>query len=256
MGRRIIAAAALVLPLLPSPAWASEPRAEAVCSVNETVQTADGRLKITGGIETNRVWVVADYNDLQIRKFTAKGGATVIELKHRDDSVVMSLSAGSSTVARNGRTVAISASESVDAIRDLVGSSPALFHARLALSRYEQVSDLKGPSMSVLSALALAATLTGDVDAPARLTARFLERHRGLFRRVRDEASCWTIYETEVNAAAIEHEACVTNAAKGEWWLFVGRMNLCTVGWLLRAESAWFELGKCNGMLTLIPKVE
>ena len=256
MGVSKVVGVALVLSLLPATAMAAAPEEGAVCMVTEAVQTPHGRMKIVGGAEPNRVWVVADYNGLQIRKFTAKGGRSVIELKHQDDAVILSLAPAKSTVTRGGRTVTMGTPEAIEAIRELVGSSPAMFHARLALSRYEQVSDLKGPSMSVLAALAVAATLTGDVDAPGRLTARFLERHRGLLRRIRDDGSCWTSYEKEVDAAATEWEDCVRNALNGAWWLANTRVQLCGVSWLLRAESAWFELGKCNGTLGLIPKIE
>jgi hypothetical protein len=201
--------------------------------------------------------VIADYNGLQLRKFTAKGGASVIEIKYADDAVVFSLAANSSNVSRNRQTVTLGTPESPDAVRELLGSSPAMFHARVALSRYEQTSDLKGPSMSVLSALAFAATLTGDVDAPGRLVARFLERHRGVLRRIKDDdGSCWTDYEKEVWEAGLQLESCTKQAAAGSWWLLDARLTLCTTGWVLRSESAWFELLKCNGVAALIPKLE
>ena len=238
------------------PAVESASTEGAVCTVSETVQTPRGQLKIVGGIEPHRAWVIAEHHGLQVRKFTAKGGASVVELKYGGDAVVLSLSQGRGTVSRGGRTLAIGTPEAVDEIRELIGASPAVFHARLLLSKYEQTSDLKGPSMSVLSALALVAVLTGDVDAPARLTERFLEKHRGILRRVIDDASCYKAYESEVNEAWKDYEACLKEALQGAWWLATSRAQLCTIGWTLRSESAWFELLKCNGVTAFLPKIE
>jgi hypothetical protein len=242
--------------LLAAPAAARASTEAAACSVNEIVQTAHGRMKIAGGVEPNRVWVVADFNGLQVRKFTAKGGASVIELRYDDDSIVLSLSRAANTISRGGRAVNLGTPKGVDDARQLVGGSPAMFHARVLLSRYEQTSDLKGPSMSLLSALAVAATLTGDVDAPRRLSERFLERHRGVLRRVRDDGSCWTEYEKEVNAALHDYEACLAEASTAVWYRVYSRVIECGLMWGMRAESAWFELGKCNGLLGLVPKLE
>ena len=226
-----------------------------LCLVDKSEFGEGGELKIRGGVEPQRVWLVADYNGLQIRKFTAKNGAAVLEFRRDDDTVVLSVARSGQTVSRNGTTVALGTPESVEAVRELLDSSPAMFHTRLLLSRYENTSDLKGPSLSLLSGAAIAAALTGDVEAPYRLVERFLEKHRGLLRRVAAPDSCWDAYEKNVNEAANDYEACLVDASNAKWYLQYSMAQACSFVWVLEAEAAWFEMLKCSGATSLM-KVE
>jgi hypothetical protein len=215
-------------------------------------------IRIVGGVEASRVWVTADYQGLRIQKFTAKGGASVIEFSYQDDSVVLSLSKERISVGRNGVARELSAPDAVEQVQALLAGSPAMFQTRVMLSQLERTSALKAGSMTILSAAAFAASLTGDVNAPLRLAERFVEKHRAPYRRARhdDEASCWSSYSQEVDNALTDATACTKEAleAGGIWTL--GRTYACSASWALRVESAWFEYLKCLSPLGSVSKFE
>lgn len=233
----------------------------------EMATTSGGQqpvLKLTGGADAARVWVTGEHDGLSIRKFTAKGGASVIEFSHGDDKVVISVSKERLSIGRKGVAREFTSAASVEEIQALLGGSSAVYRTRVLLSQFERTSALKAGSMSVLSAAAFLAALTGDVDAPARLTERFLEKHRKAYRLVRasarsgdDEASCWSTYTDEVDAAWKAQNACVKEQTDLGWFLLDSRINMfCTSFWFVRVEAAWFELLKCTGVSSFFPKIE
>ena len=231
----------------------------------EVVATGGGQqqaLRLAAGVEPQRVWLTASYDGLSIRKFTAKGGASVIEFSYGDDTVVISLSRDQLSIGRKGVAREFKGQRSMEDIQALLGASPAVYRTRLMLSQLERTSALKAGTMSVLSAAALLASLTGDVDAPARLSERFLEKHRRGYALVRavvsrsdDEDSCWSSYTKETEAAWKSQESCVKEQTELGWFLLDSRINACMTVWFLRAESAWFEFLKCTG-LTSLPKIQ
>lgn len=127
-----------------------------------------------------------------------------------------------------------------------------MFQARAMLSRLEGTSRLTAPEMSLLSAAAFAATLTGDTGAPLRLADRFVAVHRGIVRPVRLSDSCWTSYSNETTEAWNDYTGCVTEANQGSSWLVYAREQACAALWVMRAESAWFEYLGCLSPLAIV----
>ena len=244
--REVVAIALVVLVHAWSPATADATGGEA-CEVEPVTGAPSPTLRLKAGVETTRVWVTGEYDGLTVRKFTAKGGASVIEFNHGDDTVVLSISSQRVSVGRNGIARDLDSPESIEEVQQLLAGSAAMFHNRVMLSQLERTSVLKAGSMSILSAAAWAASLTGDVEAPIRLALRFVEKHRGPLMRVRadDEESCWTAYSTEVDAALTDATNCTREAVEsGGLWL-LARTYACSAVWVLRGESAWFEYLKC-----------
>ena len=220
-------------------------------------------LKLAGGAEASRVWLTAEYDGLSIRKFTAKGGSSVMEFTYGDDVVVISLSKERVSIGRNGVAHEFRTAASLEALQGILGGSAAMYHTRLMLSQLERTSELKAGSMSLLSAAAFAAALTGDVNAPARLSERFVQKYRAGFKTVRaaaraadDGGSCWSSYSKEVDAAMTDLGNCISEAEQGALWLMNFRVGCCLGTWTLRAESAWFEYLKCLSPLSIAPKIE
>lgn len=230
------------------PAIATAEMWPAVCMVPAAeVQHED--LAVSVGVEKERVWLESNIEGLRVRKFTQKGGATVLELHHGNDAVVISVSPGHISALRNGKTVTFDPAnpQSLDAVQDLLAPSRAIIHARTTLSRFERRSALKAPQMSLLASLAFVSSIMGDVGAPARLGERFAAVHGGRVRPVRLAGSCWTNYTGEVSAAMDDVDACYYEAYQGSWTWRKAREAACYAMWLLRVEAAWFELLKCTG---------
>lgn len=244
--REVVAIALVVLVHAWSPATADATGGEA-CEVEPVAGAPSPTLELKAGVETTRVWVTGEYDGLTVRKFTAKGGASVVEFVHGDDKVVLSISRQRVSVGRNGIARDLETPESIEEVQQLLAGSAAMFHSRVMLSQLERTSALKAGSMAILSAAAWAASLTGDVEAPIRLAERFVAKHRGPLMRVRadDEDSCWTAYSKEVDAALTDATNCTREAVEtGGLWV-LARTYACTAVWVLRAESAWFEYLNC-----------
>ncbi|HVL66758.1 MAG TPA: hypothetical protein VM364_05795 [Vicinamibacterales bacterium] len=228
------------------------------CEVGERAGPADDPT-VRFGRDDERAWLSADRGGFRVRKFTAPGGASVIELTHRNDTVVIQVASGSTGVIRNRRSIVIDSAESFEAAQEVLGGSSALFHARALLSDLEGRSALKAVDMSLLSALAFAASLTGDLGAPLRLTDRFMQRHRGVYRQVRllgaeEDRTCWSAYSSEVNDAWNDLQDCME--ASGDGIMGSLRRLACNAEWLLRSESAWFEYLKCLSPLAAVARLD
>lgn len=248
--RRIVSAALGLLVCLAMPALAvALPRVDA-CGIDEVTPISSAELRITTGVDASRAWLAAQYGDLYVRKFTQRGGASVFELREKDDLVVFSIAPGAATVTRGKTTHVLGVRETVREVQQLLGDSPAMFRARMMLSRLEVTSSLDAPEMSLLSVVAFAATLTGDTGAPLRLADRFMAKHLGIIRPIR--FSCWSSYSSEVNSSWSDYEACITEADEGSALFAYIREQACVATWVLRSESAWFEYLTCLSPLSAI----
>ena len=226
------------------------------CEGEAPAQQQSKTLALSGGIDASRAWLTSEREGLKLRKFTSKHGESVVELAYRGDQVVLQLAAGLVRVTRNNRSIDVVDAAALESVQSLLGGSAAIFHAKAMLSEFETQSRLTPGEMSLLSALAFAAALTGDFGAPARLAERFQFVHRGVVRQVglAAEASCWSNYEGEVNAAWNDMQQCMSDTDDSGWFGSVVRLA-CNATWLLRGESAWFEYLKCLSPLASIAKL-
>jgi hypothetical protein len=218
----------------------------------ETARTA----AISGGHDGKIAWLVADYKQLQVRTRGEPAARTVtIELQYRGDLVTIRLVDGKTTVTRGGRRVFVNSPEALESLQSLLGGSLAIFATRSLLSQLESSSSLKAPEMSLLGAAAFVASLVGDVDAPRRLTDRFMEKHRGLFRHVRDDGdTCWDKYTKESTEAWNELQGCMDETSDDGWLMGAVNRLACNAVWVLKSESTWFEYLKCLSPLGTVPK--
>ena len=195
--------------------------------------------------------LVSRSRDLTVSKTVTHDGVVQIDVTSDADSVSIVVSANAPIhISRGGHTVAISSERNYAAAQQLLAGSAAIFAARVLLSERENQSDLKSHEVSLLSALAFVASLVGDVDAPRRLSSRFVEKHRGIFRQIgyRAYRNCWDSYESSVTKAWNDMQSCVNEANQDDSWFRAAyRRVACNTVWLLESESAWFELLKCTG---------
>jgi hypothetical protein len=160
------------------------------------------RPAIGGGHDRSGAWLNAQYRDLQVRKRLDRStGAVAIELKAGNDLVMIVASRDAVTVSRQGRSIGIRSAEALASVQALLGNSPAIFATRGMLSELEPRSDYKAPETSLLAAAAFVASLVGDTGAPQRIADRFVEKHRGLYRQVMTNGTCWYGYTIEATAA-------------------------------------------------------
>jgi hypothetical protein len=258
--RQLITAA---IALIAVQAWATPARVFASapgCDVASAPAAAGAvRPTFSVGFVGARVWTIAQYGALQIRKEIAKGGSATTELRHGTDVVALSTSKEQVTVTRGGRTVVLSA-DSVEPLQALLAGSSAVFATREMLSALEDSTTFRAQDMFILSTAAFVASLTGDTHAPLRLSDRFVARHRGLFRIVSapaddGDASCWTSYTNETSSAWNDLQACMAETADDGWLVGAAMRIGCNAIWLMRSESAWFEYLKCLSP-TSIAKLE
>ncbi len=204
---------------------------------------------IRGAVDARRAWLGAEHKGLSIQKVSNRSDRSIqIELRYKQDVVAIGVdAAGTVTVARAGRRVRATAPEALERIQQVLAGSDAVFAARLLHAEREAVSDLKAAEMSLLSATAFVASLTGDTDAPRRLSDRFVQKHSGIFRPVRS-ATCYDTYTTEATAAWNDMQNCMSEANQDESLLNRAyRRVACNAIWLLRSESAWIEYLACLG---------
>lgn len=206
-----------------------------------------GRAAISGGHDGKSAWLVAEYKQLQLRKRSDPTANTVdIDLVYRGDVVGISVVGTTVTVTRGGRRLVVESAEALESLQTLLGGSVAVFATRALLSQLEATSSLKAPEMSLLGAAAFVASLVGDVEALRRLSDRFMEKHRGLFRQVRDDGdTCWSDYTSESTDAWNDLQSCMDETKDDGFLSGAVRRLACNGTWILRSESAWFEYLKC-----------
>jgi hypothetical protein len=231
------------------------PEVVSAAVVKPAVAAGERKPEISGGLEGKRAWMNASFKGLAIRKISSRADRTIsIELRYRHDLLSVSVDSNAVvTVARAGRAVEITSAEALAEVQALLGGSEAIFAARALLSEREGRSDLKAPEMSLLASAALVASLVGDTDAPRRLTTRFVERHRGVFRPVRFAAGCWEYYTSESTAAWDDLQNCMSEADQdASFFNGAYRRLACNAVWIGRSESAWFQYLGCLSPLAFM----
>jgi hypothetical protein len=268
-GRRALAVCAAALGIIVSGAVAHAGTPEVWCEAAVDTQSGarvvratqrTGKANIAAGYDGKQAWIDAEIRELGIRKFVtrrtpASPAAAQIELRYRGDTVVISLIGGAVTVGRGGTSIRVDSAAKFERLQALLAGSAAIFASRAALSDLEATSSLKGLEVTVLSSLAFAGSLVGDTSAPLRLTDRLMERHRGIYRFVRDdEASCWDTYVTEVNTAWNDLQTCMNDAADDGFISGATQRLACNAMWGARVVSAEFEYIKCISPLSGVPR--
>jgi len=211
---------------------------------------------IRGGADARRAWLGAQYRGLTVNKIANRtDDSLLIELRFLQDSVAIGVDkSGVVTATRGGTSIRVTSPEAFERLQEVLAGSAATFAARVLLAERESTSDLQAGEMSLLSAAAFVASLTGDIDAPRRLATRFVEKHRGIYRHVR-LTTCFDDYSSEASAAWNDMQSCVDEADQDESLLQRAyRRVACNAIWLLRSESAWIEYLGCLGPGELIPQ--
>lgn len=211
---------------------------------------------ITGGHDGKSAWMAAVYKGLQVRKRSVQETQTIVtELRAGRDTVNLTVSPGSVVVSRNGRSLSVDSPEAMEALQGLLGGSQAVFATKMMLSELESTSPLDAAEMSLLSVAAFVASLVGDIEAPRRLTDRFVAKHRGFLRQVGGgNGSCWSMYTVELTGAWDDMQSCMSEAEDDPWWWAPIQRVSCNGVWLLRSESAWFEYLKCVSPMSNLPQ--
>jgi hypothetical protein len=242
--------------LLAVVALAPPPTAVAAGKPQATAAPRQGpRAIINGGHDQKSSWLFAEYRELQVRKRTDRATLAVsIELRAGADLVTVAVAPRNISVWRGGRRVVVNSAKTLEAVQRLLGGSAAIFGVRAMLSDLEPLSASTAPDMALLSTAAFVASLVGDVGAPLRIADRFMEKHRGIFRQVRESGQCWTDYTNETSAAWNELQACMDEANERGFFQAAYERLACNGIWLLRAESSWFEYLKCLSPLTVVPQ--
>jgi hypothetical protein len=211
---------------------------------------------LRGGIDGKRAWLGAEHRGLIVRKVSSRvDGSMQVELQYRRDVISIALNrAGGVAVARGGTRVEVTSVEAFEQLQQVLAGSEAAFAARVMLAEREAASELQAAEMSMLSAAAFVASLVGDVDAPRRLSARFVEKHHGRYRPVRFR-TCFDEYARESSAAWNDMQSCMSEANQDES-IFnrAYRRVACNAVWLVRSESAWIEYLGCLGPGQLFPQ--
>jgi len=209
--------------------------------------------EIAGNTDGRHVWMHAEYKGLLVRKLANRSDRTLsIDLRYRLDAVTVAIDkAGVTSVRRGGQSVAIDSPGALEQAQRVLAGSEAVFAIRALLAERQAVSDLKAPEYTLLATAAFVASLVGDTDAPARLADRFVEKHRGIVRPVRN-GGCWSAYTQESTSAWNDLQACMDEANQDDSW-FNGayRRLACNGVWILRSESAWFEYLECLSPLAI-----
>ena len=215
-----------------------------------------GKPVIRGGVDSRRAWLGAEHRGLTVRKIADRGdGSVAIDLAFGGDRVSLAVNrAGGTAVVRAGRRIEVLTPDALREVRQMLAGSDAVMAAQVMLAERTLASELQPAEMSLLSAAAFAASLAGDVDAPRRLAARFVNKHVGAIRPVR-LGTCFDEYAAESSAAWNDMQACVNEANQDESiWNRAYRRVACNAIWLVRSESAWIEYLGCLGPGQLIPQ--
>lgn len=223
-------------------------------SANGTPQDLSGP-QITGQVDRSHARMTATHKGLIVRKTTARADRSFsLELQYHGDVVFLAVDGdGVPAVRRAGGAVRVDSPDALRQVQQVLAGSEAIFAFRALLAERESVSDLKAPEFTLLASAAFVASLVGDTDAPRRLSARFVEKHRGIVRPVAAAgASCWDDYSGETTGAWNDLQNCMAEANQDPSF-FNGayRRLACNAVWILESESAWFEYIQCLNPLAI-----
>jgi hypothetical protein len=210
---------------------------------------------IRGRADARTAWLGAEHRGLTIEKTTNRVDRSIaIELRYRQDVVGINVErSGTVVVLRGGKRVRITTAEAFERVQQVLAGSEAVFAALVLHAEREATSDLQAPETSLLSVTAFVASLVGDLDAPRRLSTRFVEKHMGIYRPIRF-ATCFEQYTKESTAAWNDLQDCMNEANQDESLIQRAyRRVACNGVWLVRAESAWIEYLGCLGPGQLLP---
>jgi len=194
--------------------------------------------------------LLATFDGLTVTKI-GTNHRVAIELRFGGDVVTIEVRADHPvSVTRRGVTLQASSADHFARIQGLLGDSTALAAARQLLSERLDVTAFDAPELSLLTAVSYAISLTGDVDAPLRLSDKFMAKVHGVFRVAKagfqPGRTCSSIYSTEVSASWDDLQACMSEANQDDSLLNRAyRRVACNGVWLGRSESAWFEYLDC-----------
>ena len=251
-----ICAAAAVAGEMPATLATSAPAGEPAFVEMPPPRRQSGKPVIRGGVDVKRAWLGAEHRGVILRKFADRAdGSVTIEVQYQRDLIAIALNrAGGVAVARGGRRIEVTTVEAFGEVQQLLAGSEAVFAARVLLAEREAASDLQPAEMSFLSAAAFLVSLVGDIDAPRRLSTRFIDKHYGAVRPVRHR-TCFDEYTRESSAAWNDMQDCMNEANQDESLLNRAyRRVACNAIWLVRSESAWVEYLGCLGPGQLIPQ--
>lgn len=209
---------------------------------------ASRRPAIRGMADARRVWLGAEHRGLLIQKAANRvDGSLAIELRYGQDAIAIGVDVnGRVTVARGNRRLAVTSAAAFEQVQRLLSGSEAAIATRLMLAERESVSDFDAGEMSLLSTAAFVASLLGDVDAPRRLAARFVDKQLGV--RPAKVGNCYDTYTNEVSASWNDMQSCMDEANQDASVLNRAyRRVACNGVWLLRSEAAWIEFMGCLG---------
>ena len=189
--------------------------------------------------------------DIYVRKETDRATrAMTIELRAGRDVVIVSLTSQALAVARDGRRV-IDSAEAMESAQQLLGGSAAVFGLRAMLSNWSGQRLYRARRGAAVDG-GVRGVAGRDVAAPQRVADRFVEKHRGLFRQVRDGGKCWADYTTESTAAWDDLQGCMSDADNRGFFRAAYERVACNTIWILRSESAWFAYLNCISPLSAI----
>jgi hypothetical protein len=202
---------------------------------------------VTTGHNLKTGWLMAAHRDLQVRKQTDKTtGAIDIELRYAKDVVKVTIASGIVSVSRGGRRQVVNSEKAMESLQQLLAGSSAVFATRALLSELEATSDYQASDMSLLGTAAFVSSLVGDLEAPRRVSDRFVEKHRGIFRQVSGAArSCWGDYASDATGAWDDLQGCMSDANNRGFFRAAYERIACNVIWIARSDSAWLEFLGC-----------
>jgi hypothetical protein len=202
--------------------------------------TFEVRPAADGGIE-----VVGTSGGLNVKKVVHASGESVLTLGTDHDNLSIATTAQGITVTRNKTTLSLLRSDASEAngdkIRRLLADSQAVRQFRRMSATLIETDDRAPASLAAVIGDAVIGQLTGDVGAPRRAAAH-LARRSSKLKPVALRPDCFAGMEANMMYAAQDVASCYSSVGNNSFW-----EDMCSIRWVLQAESYWFEFLSCTG---------
>lgn len=188
------------------------------------------KLQLAVGFDAGCAWISAQCGELAIRKLTRlEPHETTIAVQHEADMVSVIVGLIGLAVVRSATRIDVDCEEALIASRRLLTGSPALLAAMGIRAELEEVTDVRGPEISLLSSMEFLAALVRHGKAANGIPRRRAYPQADMMRHDRWFGS----------GSRRRHSRARWNVLRWEWTRF------------LNAEFAWLRALGSIGPLQL-----
>jgi hypothetical protein len=232
--------------LITKPAVGLAAPGAAVRAVSQVLHVPGADITFTGARTPDGGFEVEGQSqDFLFRKKVYANGYATIDIQAGTDKTTITLDGSMIrlTHGKKSKTIIPGAATEDDADEGvkLLAESRAVRVFRGAAAAVTESGDDSASALAMVTSDALIGQLTGDAGARNRLANRFKAQSRRNPHTVALTTSCFSTWESGVNASAEDLSDCLESVSWASQW-----RDVCSFKWYIEVESLWWSFIYCT----------